>query len=40
MVDKDVVMTLLAPAEVLCNVKSYDFYVITLRHWLTSSSYD
>ena len=30
MVDMDVVMTLLVPAKVLCNVWSYDFYDMTL----------
>ena len=30
--DLDIVMTLLVPAKVLCNVWPYNFYDITLRH--------
>ena len=37
MVDKDVVMTLLVPAKMLCNMWSYNFYDMTL---FTAMSYD
>ena len=40
MVDMDVVVTLLVTAKVLSNVWSYDFYDMTLRHWIAASSYD
>ena len=40
MVDMDVVMMLLVPPKLLCNVWSYDFYVMTLLHWIAASSYD
>ena len=35
----DVVMTLLVPAKVLCNVWSYDFYNMTLSHILALLAY-
>ena len=40
MADMNVVMTLLVPAKVLCNVWSYDFEDMTLCHWITASSYE
>ena len=40
MVDVHVVMMLLVPAKVLCDMWSYDFNDIMLRHRITATSYD
>ena len=39
MVVMDIVMTLLFPAKVLCNVWSYEVYDMTLHHLITALSY-
>ena len=40
MVDMHVVMTLFVPAKVLCDMWSYVFYDIMLRHRITAMLYD
>ena len=40
MVDMDVIMTLLVPAKVLCNLWSYDFLWHDVIYWKTVTSYD